>query len=133
MGLPSICCIPTFVLIFVLTSLSAMRIKEESFKVAGHVFSLRMDQEEEMWRDLDNYSPFLYQGEGERVFSLELVEDLAFKGKEALFVPDLSESFERRLDLFQVDGCRGRARGTTCSAQMGTGRGGQMGTARSAQ
>ena len=29
--------------------------------------------------------------------------------------------------------CRGRARGTTCSAQMGTGRGGQMGTARSAQ
>ena len=31
------------------------------------------------------------------------------------------------------DTCRGRARGTTCSAQMGTGRGGQMGTARSAQ
>ena len=31
------------------------------------------------------------------------------------------------------DICRGRARGTTCSAQMGTGRGGQMGTARSAQ
>ena len=29
--------------------------------------------------------------------------------------------------------CRGRARGTTCSAQIGTGRGGQMGTARSAQ
>jgi hypothetical protein len=32
-----------------------------------------------------------------------------------------------------MDCCRGRARGTTCSAQMGTGRGGQMGTARSAQ
>jgi len=29
--------------------------------------------------------------------------------------------------------CRGRARGTTCSAQIGTGCGGQMGTARSAQ
>ena len=29
--------------------------------------------------------------------------------------------------------CRGRARGTTCSAQIGTGHGGQMGTARSAQ
>jgi hypothetical protein len=33
----------------------------------------------------------------------------------------------------QVKDCRGRARGTTCSAQIGTGRGGQMGTARSAQ
>ena len=81
-----------------------MQIKEESFKVAGHVFSLRMDQEEEMWMDLDNYAPFLYHGVGERVFSLELVEDLSFEGKEALFVPDLTESFERRLDLFQVDG-----------------------------
>ena len=29
--------------------------------------------------------------------------------------------------------CRGRARGTTCSAQIGTGCGGQMGTARSVQ
>lgn len=29
--------------------------------------------------------------------------------------------------------CRGRARGTTCSAQIGTGRGAQMGTAYSAQ
>lgn len=29
--------------------------------------------------------------------------------------------------------CRGRARGTTCSAQIGTGCGAQMGTAYSAQ
>ena len=33
----------------------------------------------------------------------------------------------------KLNKCRGRARGTTCSARIGTGRGAQMGTAYSAQ
>ena len=52
------------------------------------------------------------------------------KGKRS---PDgrLMEYAQNRLLAGRI--CRGRARGTTCSAQMGTGRGGQMDTARSAQ
>ncbi len=50
------------------------------------------------------------------------------------FVIDSFGHTSRQCDIILYEeNCRGRARGTTCSAQMGTGRGGQMGTARSAQ
>ena len=51
-----------------------------------------------------------------------------------IFEYNQSRNTEKKNGKYLRDGkCRGRARGTTCSAQMGTGRGGQMGTARSAQ
>ena len=79
-----------------------MPIKEESYKVAGHVFSLRMNQEDELWSDMTNYSPFLYQGDEGRAFSLELVKDLSIEGKKALYI-STPLSLERRMDLYQVD------------------------------
>lgn len=79
-----------------------MPIKEQSFKVAGHVFSLRMDQEDDLWAGLNNYAPFLYNGDEKRAFSLELVKDMSTEGKKALYISD-PDSLERRVDLYQVD------------------------------
>lgn len=80
-----------------------MPIKEQSCKVAGHVFSLRMDKDDALWSALDNYSPFLYNGGEESVFTLELVQDLSIEGKKALYISN-PESLERRVDLYQIDG-----------------------------
>lgn len=79
-----------------------MPIKEQSYKVADHVFSIRMDKDDALWSDLDNYSPFLYNGGEESVFTLELFQDLSVEGKRALYISN-PESLERRVDLYQVD------------------------------
>ena len=79
-----------------------MPIKEQSYKVAYHVFSLRMEQEDDLWADMNNYAPFLYKGDEERVFSLELVNDLSTERKKELYISH-PESLERRVDLYQVD------------------------------
>ena len=79
-----------------------MPFKEQSYKVACHVFSLRMGQEDDLWADLNNYAPFLYKGDEERAFSLELVNDLSIEGKKALYISH-PESLERRVDFYQVD------------------------------
>lgn len=79
-----------------------MPIKEQSYKVADHVFSIRMDKDDAQWSALDNYSPFLYNGGEESVFTLELVQDLSIEGKKALYISN-PESLERRVDLYQVD------------------------------
>ena len=80
-----------------------MPIKEQSYKVADHVFSIRMDKDDAQWSALDNYSPFLYNGGEESVFTLELVQDLSIEGKKALYI-SIPESLERRVDLYQIDG-----------------------------
>ena len=80
-----------------------MQIKEQSYKVADHVFSIRMDKDDAQWSALDNYSPFLYNGGKESVFTLELVQDLSIEGKKALYISN-PESLERRVDLYQIDG-----------------------------
>ena len=80
-----------------------MPIKEQSYKVADHVFSIRMDKDDAQWSALDNYSPFLYNGGEESVFTLELVQDLSIEGKKALYISN-PESLERRVDLYQIDG-----------------------------
>ena len=51
------------------------------------------------------------------------------------FTRFFAQNFERLglKRLISTSYCRGRARGTTCSAQIGTGCGAQMGTAYSAQ
>lgn len=80
-----------------------MPIKEQSYKVADHVFSIRMGKDDAQWSALDNYSPFLYNGGEESVFTLELVQDLSIEGKKALYISN-PESLERRVDLYQIDG-----------------------------
>ncbi len=80
-----------------------MPIKEQSYKVADHVFSIRMDKDDALWSDQDNYSPFLYNGGEESVFTLDLVQDLSIEGKKVLYISN-PESLERRVDLYQIDG-----------------------------
>lgn len=80
-----------------------MPIKEQSYKVADHVFSIRMGKDDAQWSALDNYFPFLYNGGEESVFALELVQDLSIEGKKALYISN-PESLERRVDLYQIDG-----------------------------
>lgn len=80
-----------------------MPIKEQSYKVADHVFSIRMDKDDALWSDLDNYSPFLYNEGEESVFTLDLVQDLSIEGKKVLYISN-PESLERRVDLYQIDG-----------------------------
>lgn len=80
-----------------------MPIKEQSYKVADHVFSIRMGKDDALWSDLDNYSPFLCNGGEESVFTLELVQNMSIEGKTALYISN-PESLERRVDLYQIDG-----------------------------
>ena len=75
--------------------------KERSYKVAGHIFSLRMDEREKLWFELDNYAPFAFEGDGERIFTLELVPDFDVEGKEALFV-STPEEYEQRIDIYTL-------------------------------
>ena len=62
-----------------------------------------MDKDDALWSDLDNYSPFLYNGGEESVFTLDLVQDLSIEGKKVLYISN-PESLERRVDLYQIDG-----------------------------
>lgn len=77
------------------------QMQERSFKVAGHIFSLRMDEKEALWSALDNYAPFMFEGDGERIFTLELVQDLDVDGKEPLYV-STPEEFEQRIDIYTI-------------------------------
>lgn len=80
-----------------------MQIQERSYKVAGHIFSLRMKAEDGMWALLDNYAPYLYEGDGERIFTLELVGNLSVENKKALYVSN-PKTNEQRLDVHFVKG-----------------------------
>ena len=75
--------------------------KECSYRVAGHVFSLRMDKGDRVWTDLDNYSPFAFEGDCERVFTLELVPDLEVSDRKEYYV-STPEEFEQRIDICTV-------------------------------
>ena len=52
------------------------RMMEQSYRVAGHVFSLKMDEGNTLWTSMENYSPFIYEGPDECIFTLELVPSL---------------------------------------------------------
>lgn len=80
-----------------------MPMQEKSFKVAGHVFSVRMDAEDPMWAAMDNYAPFAFEGEGDRIFTLELVKEVSVDGKQPLYVSG-PEEFEQRIDIYNIDG-----------------------------
>ena len=76
--------------------------QKKSYRVAGHVFSLAMDEGEKAWEALGNYSPFSCP-EGDGIFSLELVSDLEAEGKEALYV-STPEDGEQRIDIYTIRG-----------------------------
>ena len=79
-----------------------MQIKEKSYKVAGHVFSLKMDEGEKLWNVLDNYSPFECEVIPDPVFTLELVEKVETGDKKELYVsnPDV---YEQRIDIYNIE------------------------------
>ena len=76
---------------------------EQSFRVAGHVFSLKMDEGDTLWTELDNYGPFVYEGEEERIFTLEVVSKVEYSSRKELFVPSRLENMPR-MDLYTIDG-----------------------------
>lgn len=78
-------------------------LKEKSYKVGGHVFSLMMEEGDSAWDSLGNYSPFEIDRADDVLFSLELVQDLEFEGKKELYVSE-PERGEQRIDIHTIDG-----------------------------
>lgn len=79
------------------------RMMEQSYRVAGHVFSLKMEEGDTLWTSLGNYAPFIYEGSDERIFTLELVPSLEYSSKKDFFVASREERMPR-LDIFTIDG-----------------------------
>ncbi len=75
----------------------------KSYRVAGHVFSLKMDESDSVWTSMGNYVPFIFEESDERIFSLEFVRSLRYSSKKAFFVPSRDESLPR-LDIYTIDG-----------------------------
>lgn len=79
------------------------RMMEQSYRVAGHVFSLKMEEGDTLWTSLGNYAPFIYEGSDERIFTLELVPSLEYSSKKDFFVASREERMPR-LDIYSIDG-----------------------------
>ena len=77
-------------------------IRKMAYRVAGHVFSLSMDGDDRIWSALGNYDPFVIDGDGDELFSLELVPELDVQNKRALFVSN-PEPGEQRIDIHTID------------------------------
>lgn len=79
-----------------------MQTKEKSYKVAGHVFTLKMDAEEVLWNALGNYEPFVCETGSDSVFSLELVQSVQTEGKKELYISN-PEDGEQRIDIYTME------------------------------
>ena len=78
-------------------------ILKKKYKVAGHVFSVSMDEGDDVMKGLGNYDPFIYEGDQDELFSLEIVPDLEFEGKKELYI-STPERGEQRIDIYTIDG-----------------------------
>ena len=76
--------------------------QEKSYRVAGHVFSLRLDEGDKLWSALGNYDPFAFEGDDERIFTLGLVPNVDFSSKKELYVSS-PEEVEQRIDIYTLD------------------------------
>ena len=73
-----------------------------TYKVAGHRFSLSMDEGSAVWKSLGNYGPFVCKDCGpDPVFSLEVVDNLDIVAKEEYFVSE-PEGGEQRIDIYKL-------------------------------
>ena len=79
------------------------RMMEQSYRVAGHVFSLKMEDDDTLWTSIANYTPFIYEGSEERIFTLELVPSLEYTSKKEFFFVSREERMPR-LDIYTIDG-----------------------------
>ena len=75
----------------------------KTYNVAGHLFSLSMDGVDKVWDSLGNYDPFLTEGDGKALFSLEVVPEIEVTGKKELYV-STPERGEQRIDIYTIDG-----------------------------
>lgn len=73
---------------------------EQKFKVAEHIFSLRMRDESPLWHHIDNYLPFKVEG-GEPIFSLEVVKELDRRPKRDLLLSGEEFPEMPRIDLYE--------------------------------
>ena len=78
-------------------------LKKESYKVAGHVFSLSMDEDSAVWERLGNYTPFKCDGDEDDLFSVEVVSELDTSGKKELYI-STPEPGEQRIDIHTIPG-----------------------------
>ncbi|MBQ8061925.1 MAG: hypothetical protein IJ205_08325 [Bacteroidales bacterium] len=79
-----------------------MQIKEKSYKVAGHVFTLKMEEDDKLWNALGNYEPFACEADSDPVFTLELVQKVETEGKKELYISD-PEDVEQRIDIYTME------------------------------
>lgn len=73
---------------------------QKLYKVAGHVFSLDMPENNPAWARLGNYTPFEITSPEKTLFSLEVVEKLEEPEKEPYYVAG-RESGEPVIDIFR--------------------------------
>lgn len=59
----------------------------KSFKVAGHVFSLTLQDGSPLWEKLGQYDPFLVDS-GDSLFEVRLTEELPAGRRELVFGPE---------------------------------------------
>ena len=79
-------------------------IAQKTCRVAGHLFSLSLDEGSEAWGSLGNYSPFFVDvTPGDEIFDLEVVEDLDIKEKKDLYISHPAAG-EQRIDIYTIDG-----------------------------
>lgn len=76
---------------------------KKTYCVAGHLFSLSLEEGDNTWDSLANYEPFVVSGTGEVLFSLELVQGFEMSGKRDLYLSK-PETMEQRIDIYTVDG-----------------------------
>ena len=76
---------------------------KRSYKVAGHVFSLSLEEGDRAWEALGNYDPFLCEDDSEALFSLEVVPDMEIGLKQEYFISK-PEGGEQRIDIYHIDG-----------------------------
>lgn len=76
---------------------------KRSYGVAGHVFSLSLEEEDKAWGALGNYDPFFIEDDSEALFSLEVVPEMEIGSKEEYFISK-PEGGEQRIDIYHIDG-----------------------------
>jgi len=77
--------------------------KTKTFKVAGHVFRLVMNEESALWNGLRNYDPFeIPSSSTPEIFSLTVADRISINGRKELYVADTPPE-EPRIDIYRTD------------------------------
>ena len=75
---------------------------KRSYRVAGHVFSLSLEEDDKAWGALGNYDPFLCEDDSEELFRLEVVPEMEIGPKKEYYISK-PEGGEQRIDIYHID------------------------------